>query len=90
MSSERKMAPRRFASCQGSGAGFRRATRAINGPLTSFLRVITRPKLTSPADSFIGRRGVSGVESTSLKGKAPVQATGAIFKRVLKGVANGN
>jgi hypothetical protein len=43
-------------------------------------------KLERLADSFIGRRGVSGVESTSLRAKAPVQATGAIFKAVPQGV----
>jgi hypothetical protein len=41
-----------------------------------------RRKVNRLADSFIGRRGGSGVESTSLEAKAPVQATGAIFKRV--------
>ena len=39
--------------------------------------------------SLVARRGVSGVDSTSRRAKAPIQASGAIFKRVLKGVANG-
>jgi hypothetical protein len=30
--------------CLGSGAGFRRATRAINGLLTSFLRLVRKPQ----------------------------------------------
>ena len=34
MSSERKMAPRRFGACQGSGAGFRRIQQSVNGLLT--------------------------------------------------------
>ena len=43
-------------------------------------------KLKRLADSFVARRGVSGVDSTSRRAKAPIQATGAIFKRVLQGV----
>lgn len=43
-------------------------------------------RLTRLANSLIGRRGGSGVESTSLTGSRPVQPTGAIFKPVLRGV----
>jgi hypothetical protein len=39
-------------------------------------------KINRLAESFIGRRDASGGESTSRRPKAPIQATGAFFKRV--------
>jgi hypothetical protein len=43
-------------------------------------------KIQKLAGAFIGRRGRGRVDSTSRQLEAPVQATGAIFKRVLQEV----
>jgi hypothetical protein len=78
-----------FAARRQAEIEARKLVKQFQGQLRRLLAadVARSQKLTRFEDSFIEGQGVSGVDSASLSGQAPVQATGAFFKGVGKVVA---